>query len=207
MKKGGFMKDALILFAITLISGTLLGAVYSVTKDPIEKASMAASLATYQEVYADAADFKSDQALQDAADKLPEALAAAGLELGAVELPVALNAVDASGTVVGHIFSVTTKEGYGGDIQLSVGVTLDGTVTGIGFLQLSETPGLGMNATNPKFKDQFSGKKAESLVLTKGGASADNEIDAMSGATITSTAVTNAVNAVLYFAKNCIPQS
>ncbi|MEG7530872.1 MAG: electron transporter RnfG, partial [Hungatella sp.] len=47
MKKGGFMKDALILFAITLISGTLLGAVYSVTKDPIEKASMAASLATY----------------------------------------------------------------------------------------------------------------------------------------------------------------
>ena len=63
-----------------------------------------------------------------------------------------------------------------------------------------------MNATNPDFKDQFKGKTAEQLNLVKGGGAGDDGIDAMSGATVTSTAVTNAVNGVLYFAHNCIPQ-
>lgn len=204
MKKGGFMKDALILFAITLISGICLGAVYGVTKEPIERANMAASLATYKEVYADAADFKFDQELQDAAEAATEELA--GQNLGNVEMNVALNAVDASGAVIGHMFSATSKDGYGGAIKISVGVTNDGVITGLGYIEIAETPGLGMNATEPKFKDQFKGKSGGPLVVTKGGASADNEIDALSGATITSSAVTNAVNAILYFANNCISQ-
>lgn len=204
MKKGGFMKDAMILFVITLISGLCLGGVYEVTKEPIQRANMAASLATYKEVYKDAADFKFNQAIQDAADSSLETLA--GLGLGGVEVNVALEAVDASGNVIGHIFSATSKDGYGGNIKISVGMTSEGVITGLGFLEIAETPGLGMNATNPEFKDQFQGKSSDSLVVKKGGASADNEIDAISGATITSDAVTNAVNAILYFAQNCIAQ-
>lgn len=204
MKKGGFMKDAMILFVITLISGLCLGGVYEVTKEPIQRANMAASLATYKEVYKDAADFKFNQAIQDAADSSLETLA--GLGLGGVEVNVASEAVDASGNVIGHIFSATSKDGYGGNIKISVGMTNEGVITGLGFLEIAETPGLGMNATNPEFKDQFQGKSSDSLVVKKGGASADNEIDAISGATITSDAVTNAVNAILYFAQNCIAQ-
>ena len=91
MKKGGFMKDALILFAITLISGICLGGVYEITKLPIQESKMKADLATYQEVYPNAVDFKFDQALQDAAEAAPENFASAGLNIGSVEIPVALN--------------------------------------------------------------------------------------------------------------------
>ena len=50
------------------------------------------------------------------------------------------------------------------------------------------------------------GKNADSLTVTKTGASADNEIDAISGATVTSNAVTNAVNAALFYLHNCMNQ-
>ena len=91
-------------------------------------------------------------------------------------------------------------------MSISVGIELDGTIKGIEFLSISETPGLGMNATKDTFKNKFAGKKAESLTVTKSGSAGDSEIDAMSGATITSNAVTNAVNAALYFAANCMAQ-
>lgn len=204
MKQGGFIKDAIILCVITLVSGICLGGVYAITKEPIQKAQMASSLETYKQVYADAAEFKFNQELQDAADASEETLAASGLNLGNVKVNVALNAVDASGKVIGHIFSATSKDGYGGSIKISVGITNDGEITGLGFLEISETPGLGMNADKPEFKAQYAGKKVDSFVVTKSGASADNEIDAMSGATITTDAVTNAVNGAIYFANNFI---
>lgn len=133
-------------------------------------------------------------------------LAESGLDIGNAGIDSVLKAVDESGNVIGHMFNVYSKDGYGGLIELSVGVTNEGEITGIGFLTLEETAGLGMKAKEPDFKDQFTGKTADQLVLTKSGASADNEIDAISGATITSTAVTNAVNGALYFAHNCISQ-
>lgn len=206
MKKSGFMKDALILFMITLIAGICLGGVFEVTKNPIKESKMKADLATYKEAYPDAVDFKFDQALQDAAAQAPDQFAKAGLSIGNVEIPVALDAVDGEGNVVGHLITSLSKDGYGGNLKVSVGVTNDGEITGIGFIEINETPGLGMNATHPSFKDQFIGKKADSLTLVKGGGAGDDGIDAMSGATITSRAVTNAVNGALYFAHNCIPQ-
>ena len=54
MKKGGFMKDALILFAITVVAGGCLGGVYEITKEPIERANQAAQIAAYQEVLPEA---------------------------------------------------------------------------------------------------------------------------------------------------------
>ena len=78
-----------------------------------------------------------------------------------------------------------------------MGVSEDKKVTGMEFLTINETAGLGMNAQNPEFMDQFIGKEG-SFNLVKDGASGDNDIQALSGATITSTAVTNAMNAALY---------
>ena len=91
-------------------------------------------------------------------------------------------------------------------MQIAVGISNEGELTGIGFLSISDTPGLGMRAKEPDFKDQFIGKKAEKLEVTKTGASADNQIQAISGATITSKAVTNATDAAIYFVANCLAQ-
>lgn len=202
MKQGGFMKDAIILFIITLISGLCLGGVYGITKEPIEKANMAAKIEAYKTVFTDAADFKASDSLKDAVKETADTMSTLGF--GNVLVDDAVEAVDASGNVIGYVISSTSKDGFGGAISISVGITADGLVNGIEFLAIAETPGLGMNATNPEFKGQFAGKQVDAFVVTKAGASADNEIDAMSGATITSDAVANAVNAAVYFVNNCI---
>ncbi|MEG1780323.1 MAG: FMN-binding protein, partial [Clostridium sp.] len=87
-------------------------------------------------------------------------------------------------------------------IQVSVGLKEDGTVTAIGFLSINDTPGLGLKAKEPAFKEQYNGKNAESLAVVKGGGAGDAEINAISGATISSKATTNSVNAALYFLHN-----
>lgn len=97
-------------------------------------------------------------------------------------------AKDASGTVLGYVLTVTTHEGYGGDIQFTVGVRNDGTLNGISLLSISETAGLGMQAGDV-LVPQFADKNAYPYVYTKTGSTADNEIDAISGATITTNAV------------------
>ena len=197
------IKKTIILFAITLIAGFCLGAVHDVTLEPIAQAQEAAATATYQEVYPDAASFART-------DEMTAALAAAAEEItaqyGSVTVDDAQQALDGSGNVIGYLITSTSPEGYGGNVQIAVGITAEGTLTGIGFLSISETPGLGMNAQEPAFKDQFMGKAAQTFEVTKTGAMADNQIQAISGATITSTAVTNATNAAVYFVQNCLAQ-
>ena len=106
-------------------------------------------------------------------------------------------AEDASGETLGYAFTITDSEGYGGDIQFAMGVQNDGTLNGISILSISETAGLGMKATTDDFKNQFKDKNVEKFTYTKTGASSDDEIDAISGATITTNAMTNGVNAGL----------
>ena len=96
---------------------------------------------------------------------------------------------------------VTSHDGYGGDIEITVGYTGEEgalSCTGISFLTLAETAGLGMNAQEPEFMGQYTGKGTDPLTVTKSGSAGEAEINAMSGATITSDAVTNAVNAAGY---------
>ena len=107
-------------------------------------------------------------------------------------------AQDEAGNVLGYVITVTTKGGYGGDIRFTMGVRADGTVNGISLLSISETAGLGMRAEEV-LKPQFADKNVDKFEYTKSGASADNQIDAISGATITTNAVTNGVNAGLYY--------
>ncbi len=203
MSKGGFTKDALILCAITLVAGACLGGVYEVTKGPIEVANQKAKAEAYRAVLPEAADFTS----ADLTELLASANAQiAGLGYGNVTVDEAVTAVDGSGSPVGYVVTSTSNDGYGGAITVSVGIQSDGTVSGIEFLTLAETAGLGMNAQKPEWKAQYGGKNVDAFAVTKNGASADNEINAISGATITSNAVTGAVNAAVYFAKNCMAQ-
>ena len=102
---------------------------------------------------------------------------------------------------MGYVITVTTHEGYGGDIRFSVGIRNDGTVNGISILNIAETPGLGMKAEEV-LKPQFAGKTVSQFAYTKTGAVATEEIDAISGATITTNALVNGVNAGLNYFKN-----
>lgn len=204
MKSSGFMKDAVILFVITLISGLLLGGVYQITKAPIERAVLAANMVSYQAVFPEAADFKTDGDMTAAVEKCNIALA--GESFGNVGVDQALLALDENGNSLGYVITSHSDDSYGGTVQISVGIKADGTLNGIEFLSISDTPGLGLKAKEPEFKDQYKGKTAEALTVTKSKDANDSEISAISGATITSSATTNAVNAALYYVHHCINQ-
>ena len=196
-KQSGFIKDAIILFAITLISGLILGFVYDITKAPIAAAAKAAKNEAYAVCFPDAKDFEASDAetskIAETADEI------SGKGFGHVTIDEVVDAKDASGNNVGRVITATSKDGYNGTVQLSVGIKSDGTVVGITFLTLAETPGLGMRAGEKDFYSQYANKNTKEFKLVKGSASGDNEIAAISGSTITSSAVTNAVNAALYF--------
>lgn len=106
-------------------------------------------------------------------------------------------AFDADGNVLGTVFT-TSAASYGGEMRIMTGVGSDGKVTGVEILQITDTPGLGMNAKKPSWLAQFIGK-TEGIAVSKKGA-AGNEIDALSGATISSKAAAAAVNTALTLA-------
>ncbi len=188
------LKNAGILLAITVIAGFVLGAVYQITKGPIAQAEAAAAMEAYKEVFADASDFT--EIVVDTG-----ALAAGGIT--GSDINKVMEAKGADGSLLGYVFVITNHEGYAGDIQFTLGVSLDGTTNGISILAISETPGLGMEAENV-LKPQFAGKKAAQFSYTKTGAVSEDQIDAISGATITTNAVTNGVNAGLYYFQNVL---
>lgn len=187
------LKEAGILFAITLISGLLLGVVNELTKEPIRIQQEKAIQEACRAVFADAASFKEMEYTPDGA--LAEELSGMGVKLGTV-----YQALGSDNAMLGYVLESTSTEGYGGNIVLYLGVSADGTLNGISILEISETAGLGMLAPEV-LVPQFHGKKAESFVYTQTGAAAENEIDAITSATITTRAVTNAVNGGLKAAR------
>lgn len=190
---------AVKLCTITLAAGLALGGVYQLTKGPIEKAELAAQAEAYAAVCPDAESFDTDEKLEETIASLTaEDGTVADGKFGNVVYESAYAALDAEGVQNGYVVNVTSKEGFGGDITLSIGFDSELAITGMEFLAISETAGLGMRATEDTFKDQYIGDAVEEFELTKDAAKDDTQIQAMSGATVTSTAVTNAVNAALY---------
>lgn len=205
------VKDTLILFAITLIAGLLLGGVYKITKSPIEAQAKAktekAYKAVFQKYYEQVSDAEgAAESIVSAmsfnewsADELAQLTDDFGRELGANTantLDALVTAYDGD-SVAGYVVTITNSEAYGGSIQMSVGILADGTVAGVEILSISETPGLGMNAQNDSFLGQFTGVATNAFTYTKTGKQAYNEIDAISSATYTTKSMTNGVNAAL----------
>lgn len=165
---------AIVLLLISGIAALLLGLVNGVTKPIIAERDKEETAAAMRAVMTDAASF-SDEKTAEGGTPYYEALSA-------------------DGSVCGYIFTAARK-GYGGDVGVMTGVGADGKVTGIAFLSINETPGMGMKAQNDDFKAQFIGKSG-TIGVSKTTAS-DAEIQAITGATITSKAVTGAVNDAL----------
>ena len=193
--KNKIIKDALPLKLITLVAGVALGGVYEITKDPIAKQEAQAKAEAYEQVFTDAAAFEAVEMDDTLTKTIRDQLDQEGYKAQSIE--EVMRAEDQSGETLGYAFAVVTSEGYGGDIRFSMGVQNDGTLNGISILSIGETAGLGMNADTPAFKDQFVGKQVEKLQYTKNGATQDDEINAISGATVTTNAMTNGVNAGL----------
>lgn len=186
------IKNALILCTITLVAGFLLGGVYEITKEPRAKQQEITKTNSYREVIKEAASFEE---LNVDNKDISELLKAHGITEKAAVIDACVKALDKDGNIIGYIVSATSKEGYGGNISLSVGFDMTGNVTGVSLLSISETAGLGMEAKNESFLNQYKAEGASLYIVGK----SDNEdginIDALSGATITSKAVTKAVNA------------
>lgn len=197
------IKDGLKLVIITLVAGIALGAIFSITKAPIADQEKKKQQEAYKAVFPDAADFADVEGFsEEAASKVISAYQNPIEGHEGDKITTAVSALDGSGNVIGYIFNVTTSTGYGGDIQLTVGIQADGTVNGYSVLSISETAGLGMHAKDTgdnAWGNQFAGKNVESFQVVKdgSGASDDSKIDAISGATKTSKAVTGAINSCL----------
>ena len=198
-KKQSMIKDAIILCMISLIAALALGFVNELTKDRIAFLEAQAKAEAYKEVYPEAVaivDAENDETLANTMKEAADILTKGGFS------NVTMNEVclvqDADGNHIGYVASVTLKA-Y--DVMtLTFGYTTDGVVTGLAFLSIKETPGIGMKADEPAFKDQFAGNKADALVSVKSGAG-DGEINAISGATFTTDGVIKGVNAGICFMK------
>ena len=173
------------LFLVTAVTGLVLGGVERGTRTAILKARMADQ--------ADALNVMPDAETFKAVDVAPED--------GTVVVTGAQEALKGDARV-GYCLTVSTK-GYGGPISMVVGLKEDGSVSAIRILTHAETPGLGARSAAPAFYRQFDDRTALPLKVVKGAAGAGDEISAISGATITSTAVTAGGNAAEdYWSRN-----
>ena len=138
------IKDTIAITVITLVAGLALGVVQDITADPIAKQEAQAKQDAYKAVFADADSFETVDVDADAMQSYLDENGYAAQSIDETML-----AKDASGNELGYAFTVTTSEGYGGDIQFAMGIQDDGTLNGISILSIGETAGLGMRANTP----------------------------------------------------------
>lgn len=178
---GKITKLGVILFAITMITGVILGGVHTMTLKPIAETQLKEKNEALAATLPEATTFKMLKIATNPNGHIKE-----------------INVGSDGSKLIGYNITVTPK-GYGGSIEMIVGVKADGTLSDIQILNHGETPGLGAKAPEPEFAGQFKNKKVTELEVVKTEASADNQIQAISGATITSKAVTSGVNEALKY--------
>ncbi len=163
-------RSVIVLTVICLVVAALLSVTNLITQERITKMEAVATADAMAELVS--------------AEKYDKA------DVGSGELYIAKNGEEIKGYIV-----KTQSRGYGGDIVAMTAISTDKKVLGVKILSAAdETPGLGQNITKQNFYSQYIGKN-ENVSVVKNGADSDkNEIDAVTGATISSRAVTNAVN-------------
>ncbi len=172
MKAKEILIPTLTLLIIALVTSVLLVATDGLTKDKIAALQEQANREARQAVLPEADDF------------IERGLIVGDLEYTFFEA--------ANGA--GYVFSTEAK-GYGGAVVVMTGITADGQVAGVKITEQNETPGLGQKALDVSFTDQYKeAVPSEGFVVTKQGKTVPEEINALAGATITTSAVTNSVN-------------
>ncbi len=182
-------KDAVItslkLFVITAAAALCLAVINKITAPVITANNNALEIQSKQEVLPEAQVFTSSE--------IPK-LDTEGVTINKLDV-----GMGAKGNgICGYVAVVTSHQGYGGDIKVMVGIDKNLKVTRVKIMEMSETAGLGANASNPQFIDQFKG--ADSPMNVVKGVAKSGEISAISSATVTSSAVTACVNAAITMA-------
>lgn len=207
-KKSNMFVDAIILCAITLILGAVLAGVYMVTKQPIEDAQKKTNNEACAVVVA------QDDKVQD---NDAEAVSGAAAYLKGHDLANTEVKEGDGGDLLseyveieevhpteqgGKVYLASALKGYGGKISFALGVDAEGAVTGIEITSQSETAGLGANCESDEFKGRFPGVKAPdtaSAEMYNKNETNETQVQALSGATVTSRAITRAVKGILFY--------
>ncbi|MBR2743217.1 MAG: RnfABCDGE type electron transport complex subunit G [Clostridia bacterium] len=177
-KEPSIAKLGIILFIITFCVALVLGFVNSITKDQIAYQAQLEIQNAIASIYPDASE-TTELAVPADVDKK--------------RISSVYAAYGADGEFLGFAVA-SSPNGFGGAIDLMVGVLPDGSVKSVRVLSTnSETPGLGTRVAEEGFITQYDNKPAPIAVI-KNGEPGDSEILAITGATISSTAVTTGVN-------------
>ena len=174
------IKPAAVLLIICVVAAGLLGYVHQITAAPVAAQQELAKQESMTAVLPDADSFGEEQ------------------EINEGNITTITPALDSEGNETGYAVAITTK-GFSAGLQLMFGIDTEGVITGLSVVDCSnDTPGLGANAANEDFYGQFTGKSGEVAVTKDGG-----DIEALTGATITSRAVANAATeAINYVTEN-----
>ena len=221
-KERSFVIDAIILCAITLVLGGILAGVYTMTKGTIEqrradtdskaceKVISSVEGATVAEADEDAVTKANDFLTKHILNSSKEVSEEASESYSKYVTVTTVKKLQISGADVGYVYIADAKKGYGGSISFVLGVC-NGVVTGIEITSQSETAGLGANCESDNFKNKFALEKGlqypssdDIPMFYKAGTTPKDEqgqIEAMSGATVTSRAIANAVKGILYYDK------
>ena len=172
-KKESTLKNMIVaLMVITIVSGGVLGFIYGLTKPAIDQVEANKNIAAINEV-------------------LSTDVAIARTEAQVIEDLTYNLAFDANDNFIGAAVKTYSNNGFGGKVELMVGILNNGYINKVSVLSQAETPGLGANMVNEKFKGQFSNKNPKEFILKvkKDG----GDVDAITAATISSRAVSEAI--------------
>ena len=178
------VKNTAILLAIALIATAALAFVYELTKEPIAQAQAKKKAEAYQDVYTTAGNFAE---VANSAAILKE-FNSKRTDGSSVEEVLA--AQDVAGETLGYVMSVNSTKGYGGGIRLALGVDKSGKVVGYAVLEHGESPGFGANCVNADVREQFI------------GITAADQVEGISGATITTNALRAETQAAIDLVKS-----
>jgi electron transport complex protein RnfG len=174
------LKPALRLFIICFVTAFSLAFVNFITKDTISLRAEQEAEEQRKIVMAEADSFEKLEGWK---------------ELDESGLISAVYAAYTGDKLAGYVFSASPS-GFGGKIAVTVGISKDKKISGVSVGDNQETPGLGSKTAEEKFTGQFTGKDTGSeIVIVKRPVSEDNEVQAISGATISTNAVASAVQA------------
>lgn len=175
----------IVLVIVCFVSTAVLALTNEITRGPIREVAAATARQAKQEIYAEASEF---QAGEVSAEDVAGGVTAWDLALGSAE--------NGKASVLGMIVTAQAK-GYGGQVPVYVAYDREGSIVGVQFPENSETPGLGQRVREPWFAAQFVGKTAQDQFAAA-------SIDAVSGATRSSSAASNALNSAAAFFRKTI---
>ncbi|HOD55080.1 MAG TPA: RnfABCDGE type electron transport complex subunit G [Candidatus Cloacimonadota bacterium] len=180
-----FIHYALVLLIITGLACGILAMVNKQTKPVIEKNQAESENNARSQVIEGAVDFEKQS-----------------LKINETKSLDYYIAKDAQANVLGYTF-IAIGKGYSGELKTMVGVDPDFKIKKILVIQQTETPGLGANCTKPEFNEKFANLTFNDLKVDKDG----GNIKSISGATITTRAITNSIKETLDMLQKNLNQS